>query len=310
MPSRGFARLALAALLWNLFVIVWGAWVRVSRSGAGCGDHWPRCNGELIPSSPTVQTLIEFTHRATSGVALALVAACALWAYRAFAKGHPLRLWAGLSMVFILTEALFGAALVLLRLVAGNTSTTRGWIQAAHLGNTFVLVACLTLTWWWARGGAPTAPRPEVEARRRAVAFGFGAALFVMLLVGMTGGVAALGDTLFPARSLSEGFAQDFDPSAHPLVRLRLWHPVFAAAGSVLTLTVVWGVRAVTRLRALTPAAVAVTALVLAQLALGVLNIALLTPAWLQLAHLFVADLLWIALVVAAAVTLRPGGSP
>lgn len=308
MRSRGFARLSLAALLWNVFVIVWGAWVRVSRSGAGCGDHWPRCNGELIPSSPTVQTLIEFTHRATSGVALALVAGVFVWAFRAWPKGHAVRLGAALSMLFILTEALFGAALVLLRLVAGNVSTTRGWVQAAHLGNTFVLLGCLTLTWWWGRGR----PGPSLEGKRRPVALAMGLALVVTLLVGMTGGIAALGDTLFPVRSVSEGLAQDFDPASHPLVRLRLWHPVFAVVGSLLAVGVAWGARAATRRRALTLPATLLTVVVLAQLALGVMNIALLTPAWLQLSHLFVADLLWVTLVLVAAeaLALTPAGSP
>ena len=149
-------------LAYNLAVILWGAYVRAIGSGAGCGAHWPLCNGEVIPRAPTVETLIEYSHRLTSGLALLAVVALLIWTWRACAAGHPARRGAVLSMVFILTEAAVGAGLVLFELVADNATMARAMFMAAHLVNTFLLVAALTLTAWWLSGGGPT----DIRARR------------------------------------------------------------------------------------------------------------------------------------------------
>src|ERR1044071_4013704 len=117
-----FARYAWGVLAYNVAVVLWGAYVRATGSGAGCGNHWPLCNGEVTPHSPAIATLIEFTHRATSGISLALVGLLVVWAFRAYPRRHRVRLGAALSLVFLLTEALIGAALVLLEHVAKNTS--------------------------------------------------------------------------------------------------------------------------------------------------------------------------------------------
>lgn len=295
---RGFARLATTALAYNLAVIVWGAYVRATGSGAGCGDHWPTCNGQIIPRAPSLQTAIELTHRATSGIALILVVAMLLWARRALPKGHPARLGAHLTGGLIVVESLLGAGIVLLRLVAGNTSTTRGWYLAAHLINTFLLVAALTLTVWWAWGGARLRrPRGLLDA---SLVVGMAATL----LLAVSGGVAALGDTLFRANSLAEGIAMDFSPSSHIFLRLRIWHPVLAVAVGIYLVLMAW----TARLARSTPAnglfAAALTALFVAQLGLGVANVFLLAPTWLQLVHLLMADLVWITLVLFVASTL------
>src|ERR1700682_2434048 len=111
---KPFARYAWAVVAYNVAVVLWGAYVRATGSGAGCGNHWPLCNGAALPVSPSLGTIIEFTHRATSGIDLALVALLVVWAFRAFARGHPVRLGATLSAIFLMSEALLGAALVLL----------------------------------------------------------------------------------------------------------------------------------------------------------------------------------------------------
>src|ERR1700724_4307187 len=118
-------------------------------------------------------------------------------------------------------EALSGAALVLLQHVAGNTSATRGYSLSAHLINTLTLLACLTLTVWWGMGRPAVRPR-GAEAWMAAIS------LVAVMLVGVSGAIAALGDTLFPARSLAQGFAQDFDPAANVFLRLRGLHPLIA----------------------------------------------------------------------------------
>ncbi len=135
---------------------------------------------------------------------------------------HAVRLGASLSAVFLFTEALLGAALVLLEHVAGNQSSARAYSLSAHLLNTLTLLACLTLTAWWATHPAPSriGGRPAWMAA---------ISLALVMILGVSGAIAALGDTLFPSRSLAEGLARDFDPAASIFVRLRILHPVIAA---------------------------------------------------------------------------------
>lgn len=287
-----FARYAWGVLAYNIGVVLWGAFVRATGSGAGCGNHWPQCNGEVIPRSPSIATLIEFTHRATSGIDLLLVALLLVWAWRAFPRGHAARLGAALSAIFLITEALIGAALVLLEHVASNPSAARGYSLTTHLINTLTLLACLTLTAWWA-GGAPRVriARPQVSP----VAISLG----LVMLMGVTGAIAALGDTLFPSRSLSAGFAQDFDPAANIFVRLRLIHPMLAAL--VAAWLVFFGV---TSPATALPYSRWMLAVLTAQIAAGIANWLLLAPVWMQLLHLLLADLLWVALVLLCAVRL------
>ena len=117
MPKTNFTRFAWGVLTLNIFVIIWGAYVRATGSGAGCGSHWPTCNGEVIPRDPSIQTMIEYSHRTTSGLALLAVTALLVVARRLFPAGHHVRRGAAASMVLILTEAAIGAGLVLFGLV-------------------------------------------------------------------------------------------------------------------------------------------------------------------------------------------------
>jgi heme A synthase len=114
----------------------------------------------------------------------------------------------------------------------------------------------------------------------------------------VSGAVAALGDTLFPAESLAEALREDLSPSSHIFLRLRLWHPVIAILGSGY---LIWLVALLFRggsgARAL---ALALGALSLIQIAVGFVNVVLLAPIWLQLTHLLIADAIWIMLVTLA----------
>ncbi|MCG6922305.1 MAG: COX15/CtaA family protein [Acidobacteria bacterium] len=294
-------RVAWLTLGWTVAVILWGAFVRATGSGAGCGAHWPLCNGEVVPRAPLLETMVEYTHRLTSGVALLLVLALAAWVFRERPKGHPARWAAMASVFFILTEAGVGAALVLLRLVAENESVARALFMAGHLANTFMLLAALALTAHWCGTDAPL--RRDLLRRDGWV---FGLAFLVLLLVGKSGAVAALGDTLYPAQSLLAGLAQDLSPTATILVRLRVLHPLIAVAG---TLAVAFAAARV--LQAIEDSgtrrwAWAVAGLALAQLGAGMLNLILLAPVWMQIVHLLLADVLWIALVLLAARALAP----
>jgi len=300
--SRSLVRFAWVVLAVNLGVILWGSVVRATGSGAGCGNHWPLCNGEVVPRAPELATLIEFSHRATSGLALILVAALAVAVWRATTPGQPTRRAALASLVLILTEAAVGAGLVLFELVADNRSMARALFMGAHLVNTFFLLAALALT-AHLMGGGP-APRLQGTGRR---ALPFLAALATLLLVGSSGAVAALGDTLFPSRTLAEALAQDLSATSHVLIRLRVLHPSLA----MLFALGLFALAAPLAAEAPTPAARrwarACLALVVAQSLAGFLNVALLAPVWLQVVHLLLADLLWISLVLLTASVLALG---
>jgi heme A synthase len=302
MKLNRFATYAWAVLGYNLLVILWGAYVRATGSGAGCGDHWPLCNGEVIPRSPQTEMLVEFTHRATSGLALLLVAGMLVWAMRAYTKGHSVRQGAKLSMLLIVVEALVGAGLVLFKLVAGDDSLYRVVAIAVHLVNTFLLLAALALTAWWASGGAPLR-----LSGRGSIAGALGAGMLGVIVVGAAGAITALGDTLFPSRSLTEGFQQDFAATSHYLVQMRVIHPILAVSVGVYVVALAWAIVRRRPGRYAELFAAALTVLFLLQLAIGALNVVLLAPVWMQLVHLLMADLVWISLVLmAAAVLARP----
>ncbi len=286
-------QLARATLGYNLLVIVWGGYVRASGAGAGCGRHWPLCNGVVVPRDPAINTVIEFAHRLTSGLALVAVVWLAVAAVRATGRGHRVRRAAALSLIFIIVEALVGAGLVLLELVADNDSALRAAYLSVHLANTFCLLAFLTLTWLWADRPDP-GPRPATVPAL--VRLGSGT-LGAILVVGITGAITALGDTLFPAESLRAGLAQDTSPTAHFLLRLRIFHPALAIGAALGGAWV--AVRALRECH--TPlvqtASRWLIGLLVAQVAIGVVNLVLLVPVPIQLLHLLVADLVWVAAV-------------
>ncbi len=302
VSSRAYRVFSWTTLVLTLVVVLWGAFVRATGSGAGCGDHWPVCNGEVVPRAPSVQTLIEYTHRLTSGLVMILALVQCVWGLRAHAKGHPVRKAAVFSLVLMLTEAAVGAGLVLFKMVADNESLARAWWMATHLINTFLLVGAMTLTCWFAGG------RERLTTRKQGLTGWLVAGSLVGLLVlGVSGAIAALGDTLFPASSLAEGLRQDASPTAHVLLRLRVLHPVLAGLVGAL---VVFSATMVARLRpspAVRQAAMQLGVLYALQLVAGLVNLALLAPVWMQLVHLLLADLVWMVLVRLSAAGLAMG---
>lgn len=284
-------------LLFNIAVVLWGAFVRATGSGAGCGEHWPLCNGEVLPRGRMLETIIEFTHRATSGIALLLVIGLIVWAFRAYPIGSRVRQTAFWSIALTLSEGLIGAMLVLLGHVAANQSVYRGVSLSLHLVNTLALLAALALTWWHSLP-LPPVERPAVS--RTALLVQFTAA--ALLLTGVSGAIAALGDTLFAAKSLAEGIQQDFSPAAHLFLRLRLLHPPVAALGGALCLLVLAGTLLTAPGTGNVERTLArcVTALTFLQATVGVMNLLFLAPVWLQILHLLIADALWISFVLLA----------
>src|SRR5882672_3357184 len=282
-------------LAYNIAVVLWGAYVRATGSGAGCGSHWPLCNGEFLPATPQTQTVIEFTHRATSGLSLVLVAILLIWCWRRTAKTDWPRYSAAVAAVLLISEALLGALLVLLDHVGGlDRSATHGLFLCLHFGNTLLLLAALTLTASWLSNRdrrLGVVPRPF-----QMIAMGLG--LVSVMVIGMTGSLASLGDTMFPADSLRHAVMQDFSSSSHILLRLRVLHPIAAVIGSIYVL---WLLQTFWRKQERSAWVSLLTITLTGQLALGAMNVILLAPVWLQMTHLLAAEIFWILLVLASA---------
>ncbi len=276
-------------VLYGLAVMAWGTYVRATGSGAGCGAHWPLCNGEVVPRSPALETLVELTHRVTSGLAWLLAPLSWFWARRLFPPGHPARRFAGWTWILMTTESLLGAGLVLLEMTGRNESVARAAWTGGHLIHTFLLLGVMVATWHAARPGAAYRWRGH-----GALGLTLGLAAGAVSLAAMSGAVAALGDTLFPAESLRHGLQQDFSPTAHLFLRLRVLHPTLAIWSSLFVGAACW---LAFRRPGLRRAAVGLAVLQMLQLDVGVANLLLLAPVWMQVLHLMVADLLWIALV-------------
>jgi heme A synthase len=279
------AKLAWTAVVFNVAVIAFGSVVRATESGAGCGPHWPACNGQFIPSEIHGARLIEFTHRISSGIALVLVGVLIWKVFRNFPRGHRVRTTASLAGVFVLVEAGLGAILVLFEWVALNVSVARTVAVPIHLVSTLALLGSLALTAHWVDGG-------PVEQWRRGrgwllVGGGMGIAL-----IAASGGVTALADTLFPSDSIASSIQKSLDSAEYFLTRLRVAHPLIAIVVGLLLVRIV-GSLGTNRISGRI-----IIGLVVLQFAAGFANILLHTPLWLQIGHLILADVLWVTYVV------------
>jgi cytochrome c oxidase assembly protein subunit 15 len=289
------ARFAWTALYWNVAVVLWGAYVRATGSGAGCGNRWPLCDGDLAGLNGTRQTIVEFTHRITSVISLFVVTGLVVWCWRITKKSDWVRYSTVLAAALLANEALLGAALVLLKHVGNDQSAGRILFLCLHLGNTLLLLATLSLTANWLSNGSRSFTL--VGKWRQVSSIGLG--LLATMVTGITGAVTALADTLFPSTSLASSLAQDFRSGIPALLRVRLLHPAVATVAACYVLWVI--LRSSAGRNRLSRSAIALIILLFVQLGIGMTNVLLLTPVWLQLAHLFVADALWILLVLVSA---------
>ena len=293
---RPVARLAWVTLGFFILVVLWGAVVRATGSGGGCGSNWPLCNGDYFPHHPRLATIIEFTHRSTSGVCTGLLIALGIFTFRATPRGHHARkavLWAGFLLI---TEALLGAMLVLRHYVEANISTGRIVAQSIHLTNTMLFMAALALTAWFLTQDTAMGVTPRAS---RSIAV---LSIVSTLLVSATGSLAALADTLFPSSSLAAALNADISAASPTIVRMRWMHPAAAALSVVCVLLLL---RAVTMRP---PMARVVATLLALQFVLGIGDVLLLAPIWMQVLHLLGADLYWIALILLTSAVFWPVG--
>jgi heme a synthase len=291
--DRYFPRFAWATLAVNILVILWGAVVRATGSGAGCGSHWPTCNGVILPDTQQMTTLIEFIHRLTSGLSLVMVVGLTVWCWRRTIPGSRLRWSSGFATAFIFSEAIVGAVLVLFHLTGTNDSVARAVVIVIHLINTFILLAALALTAWWSTLGEPDLLVWQGKATWLLIA-----ALSGMFILGGSGAITALGETLFPAATLAQGFDQDISSTAHFLIRLRVYHPLVAVALALFGGAIFRWLLAREK-EPLTKRMISgVISLYVIQLLLGGINILLLAPVWMQVVHLLFSNLIWISGVI------------
>jgi len=310
-PGRAVRRLAWASLVFTVAVILGGAIVRATDSGAGCGESWPRCQGHILPFTARGATLIEFTHRtmtAALGIALALLVVLAI---RHYPKRHAVRRSVAWSIAFFSGEVIIGAVLVVFGWVEDDASVGRIVAVGVHLMNTFLLLGALALTSHLAAGGAPVRI-DRTRHRDRAILAG----VAILFVVGASGALNALSDSLFPAGTLLEGIRAEFGAAAPFLLRIRTVHPVLAILGGAIVFVLARSPVLDTPGR---PSRLAgwVQALVGAQLVMGLLNVALLTPVETQVLHLLLADAVWVVWVLLGAellgvrqTELEPVGEP
>ncbi len=295
---------AWAVVGYTLLVILFGAVVRITGSGAGCGQHWPTCHGEIVHLPQRVETAIEFSHRLTSGLSLILV--IALWALcrRRLPAGHLARKAAGFSLLFLVIEALLGAGLVLFQLVEDDASRGRALMMPAHLTNTLLLMLSLTLTAW-----ASARARPRL-VRRGAAFFLLLGGLLLLVLVSGTGAVTALGDTLYPVSEGSSLGERVVEARLGPTLfeRMRSLHPILALLSVLYLLPVASSLGKLGSLSGRWSRLVSIA--LWGQLGLGVLNIWLSAPGWMQVLHLALANGVWVLWVLLGAESLSAPRQP
>ncbi len=310
LKQSKFALYALFVLALNIIVILWGAFLRASLSGDGCGQHWLTCGGEVVPSAPQFKTVVEFTHRLSTGLVFFTVLYLWVWSFRKYEKGNFLRKTAFASFAFVIVEALIGAGLVLTGNTAGNWTPTRPLWTIAHLITTFSLLAALVLTVQLARSEKGfDFKKLNFSGLPRKVFIFLSVAMAGIFLVGASGSIAALSSMIFPSSSLAEGVAKDFAETSHILLRLRVSHPILSVSlGVYLLFLASWLKARMSENVEINRWANVLSVLVLIQLAAGVLTLLTLAPIVLQLVHLLLADLLWLAFVLLSANVLAESG--
>ncbi len=306
-----FAKYAWFVLAYNMCVVLWGVFLRASKSGDGCGMHWLTCHGEVLPTAPEFKTVIEFTHRLMSAFDGVLMLILLGWAFRIWYKGRQRSSKttlknAAVSFFFVLTEGAIGAGLVLTGNTAETMTAARPFWMAAHLINTFILLAFLTLTARSASNGA--ALNFRVEPKYIA---GLLIGVVAIFIVSITGSIAALSNMIFPSATLAESVAKDFSETSHTLLRLRLLHPVTAILTSVFIIFLTgWLAKERAGDQRVDFWSNTIAILILVQIAFGAATLLMLAPIIMQLGHLLIADAIWISFVLFSAAFLSSDVRP
>ncbi len=296
-PSRLIRRLAWAGAGLAFGLIVLGGVVRITGSGMGCGDHWPRCDGEWFPPLD-LPTLIEIGHRWAAALVSVLVFAVAGVAWRRHRSEPALRNPAMLAAVLLVVQVLLGAVTVKLVLPP--------WVVIVHLANAMVLLAALMVVALRAGGSDPMLPLAPGERHRwhRMVlvtaGLGFVVILFGAQVANFHAGLLCLGFPLCNGSVL---------PPASPLGALHWIHR--ALAFGFLIVAGVLVARLTRRTdpagRALGRRSAVVLAVTVAQIGIAAAMVLSLLPPGLRAAHLLMGTAVWATLVV---LVYRSGRTP
>ena len=273
LNKKSFKNYSLFVLLFTLITIFWGAWVRLSLSGDGCGNSWPLCNEKILPENTAA--FIEWIHRGTSALSLIFILLLFILALKIYSKKHIIKRLSIASFVLICVEALIGALLVLSGFVGLNKSEIRVLLLAFHLINSLLLIGALSLCWRTSLWNHFKIKRPHIY--------------FVLAfpLLALTGNIASLAGQLFPSLSLSQALTLDFLPSSHISLKLRPFHPLLAISFLIFLSVFSFSIK---NLRLLTLASLVVVLF-------GFSTLIFLSPLWMKMGHLILAYSLWVFLV-------------
>jgi len=307
--SSRWTNWTMSALFATAFVILFGAFVRASLSGDGCGVSWPLCGGTLDGVNTQDKTLIELTHRTTSSLLGLFLVVFYLLLRKEEPKGSLLRRAVGLSVIGCIISGLIGMLLVRYGWVVEDKSTARMIAMPAHLLNTYFLMASLGVAHWAARGGE------RLKWRWSPASSMLAAIAVASVLFGLTGAISAMGKTAFhrevqAAEGLAERVNLHLGESASPILRGGVAHPLLAVS---LFALVIWAAGFVARTTP-TPGvrrqAKWLSWGYIAQMGIGIVNLAISAPPWMQLVHLAAALVVWQVFVELSAETLSAHDVP
>lgn len=290
MTKPQYKKFAFSLLIYTLLVILWGAWVRISHSGDGCGDTWPLCNGQLIPEAQQGKTWVEYGHRLMSGI-YGFVVIYFWWAARKlYPVGHFARKAALATLIFMITEALLGAKLVLFGLVTNNDTPYRAFVMALHQINSFMLTGAVSLAFAAATISVEL-PAPSKEDRY------YKYMPWLIVVIGITGAWASLSNSLFPTDNLWQGFMDDFSNQSHFLIRLRGLHPFFALIGGGGLALFFWLKAQTAESILLERRSYQMSLTLVTAIVFGILTLLLHAPVWMKIVHLALAHTVWVLLL-------------
>lgn len=290
MTKPQYKKLAFGLLFYTLLVILWGAWVRISHSGDGCGDTWPLCHGQLIPEAQRGKTWVEYGHRLMSGIYGFVVIYFWWMARKIYPIGHFVRKAALATLIFMITEALLGAKLVLFKLVTTNDTPYRAFVMALHQMNSFMLTGAVALAFAGATLQKDLQAPSKEDRRYRFLPW-------IIVVIGITGAWASLSNSLFPTENLLEGFFADFSTESHFLVRLRGLHPLLALFGGGSLALFFWLKAQTAESLLLERRSYQMSLALMTAIAFGIMTLLLHAPVWMKIVHLALAHTIWVILL-------------
>ncbi len=298
-PMTQFSKFAWGLLAYSLATVAWGVYVRASKSGDGCGSHWPLCDGDSTPLMGTVARAVELSHRITTSLVGVFAIILLVWATKKFEKGHLARTASIAVLALTISEGLIGAELVTFKWVTVNESAGRALVMSFHVISTFFLLGAIAVTALAGMGF------DKVKLKGQgAVAWMVTVGALCMMLLGVSGAISALGHQLHPTDNV---IAEAARPTAFWMVKLQPFHPLISITVGLYLCLVAGLMHHLRPSEMVRLSAKWMVVLYCAQLLLGLTNILLKAPFGVQMAHLVLADLNWVSLIALAVFTLSDG---